>query len=83
LREHPGVIDAAVFGVPDFEMGERVGAAAVTRVSISADELRTWCRERIADYKVPDRFVFLEELPYSSTGKVNRRELIELLQKSA
>jgi acyl-CoA synthetase (AMP-forming)/AMP-acid ligase II len=83
LREHPGVIDAAVFGVPDFEMGERVGAAAVTRVSISADELRTWCRERIAHYKVPDRFVFLEELPYSSTGKVNRGELIELLQKSA
>jgi acyl-CoA synthetase (AMP-forming)/AMP-acid ligase II len=82
LREHPAVVDAAVFGVADEEMGERVGAAVVTRVPVSADELRTWCRERIAYFKVPERVVFLDELPYSDTGKVKRQALADLMLRS-
>jgi long-chain acyl-CoA synthetase len=79
LRDHPGVVDAAVFGIPDQEMGERVGAAVVTRVSLSEEELRGWCRERIAYFKVPERVLFMDELPYSTTGKVQRQALVERL----
>lgn len=79
LRSHPAVAEAAVAGIPDHELGERVGAAVVVTAPVTPDELRAHCREHIARYKVPSDLVIVDELPYTETGKVRRRELVELI----
>jgi acyl-CoA synthetase (AMP-forming)/AMP-acid ligase II len=80
LREHPAVADVAAAGVPDAEMGERVGVAIVASAPLGADEVKAYCRERLAIYKTPEYVVFVDDLPYSETGKVVRRRLVELIQ---
>jgi acyl-CoA synthetase (AMP-forming)/AMP-acid ligase II len=80
LRDHPAVVDVAAAGVPDAEMGERVGVAIVARGALTADDVKSYCRERLAIYKTPEYVVFVDDLPYSETGKVVRRRLVEVLQ---
>ena len=80
LREHPAVADVAAAGVPDSEMGERVGVAIVTAAPMTTGEVQAYCKERLAIYKVPEHVVFVDGLPYSETGKVVRRQLVELIQ---
>ena len=46
---------------------------------LTADEVKAYCKEQLAIYKVPERVVFVESLPYSDTGKVVRRALVELI----
>jgi acyl-CoA synthetase (AMP-forming)/AMP-acid ligase II len=77
LLEHPGVIDAAVVPVPHEVLGEDVGAAVVARAAtdVDLDELRAFCAERLADYKVPRRLWLVDELPRNPTGKVVKREI--------
>lgn len=82
LRAHPAVADAAVAGVPDPEMGERVGALVVAREPVSADDIGAWCRERLARYKVPERIVFVEEIPYNELGKIGRKALAEIILRA-
>jgi long-chain acyl-CoA synthetase len=79
LRSHPQVSQAAVIGVPDARWGEAVHAVVVTTTqgSASADELRAWCRERLAGYKCPRAVTFLPELPLSAAGKVLKNVLRE------
>jgi fatty-acyl-CoA synthase len=74
LMRHPAVEDAAVVGVPSDRWGEVGLAAVVARPgrSPTAEELRDFCRERIARYKVPARVVLLGELPRTGAGKVDR-----------
>jgi len=79
LATHPAVRDVAVAGVPDAEMGQRVGAAVVTTATVSAEELRRFCRGKLAPFKLPERIVFVDEIPYNDLGKVARRPLAELL----
>ena len=79
LRSHPSIADAAVFGVADAEMGERVAAALVARENVDLDGLRAWCRERLAPYKVPERVVFVDAVPLTELGKVSRKDLRALL----
>src|ERR671911_1630072 len=77
LYEHPAVAEAAVVAVPHPTHGEEVGAAVVLKPGAEAtpDELRAFCRERIAAYKYP-RHVWLEAaLPKTATGKLLRREV--------
>jgi acyl-CoA synthetase (AMP-forming)/AMP-acid ligase II len=77
LLEHPLVQEAAVVGVAHDVLGEDLAAFAVVRpgATLSADELQGFCAERLADYKVPRRITFLDELPRNATGKVLKHEL--------
>jgi acyl-CoA synthetase (AMP-forming)/AMP-acid ligase II len=79
LRAHPAVSDVAVAGINDDEMGQRVGAAVVARQPVTLEELRSHCRERIAYFKLPERLMIVDRIPYNQTGKVNRCQLAELI----
>ena len=77
---HPSVAQASVIGVPDDRLGE-VGVAFVTARSsqrVDEDEIIAWCRERMANYKVPRRVVEVAELPLNPSGKVLKFRLREL-----
>jgi O-succinylbenzoic acid--CoA ligase len=77
LLEHPGVIDAAVFGRADAEWGEAVVAQVVLAdgASVEAEALRAHCAARLAAFKVPKRFEPVSGVPRGVTGKLLRREL--------
>jgi acyl-CoA synthetase (AMP-forming)/AMP-acid ligase II len=83
LRRHPAVSDVAVTGIPDRDAGERVEAAVVLASPSTEAELREFCRERLARFKVPARITFVDDIPYSETGKVNRTALVALLSGAA
>jgi HIP---CoA ligase len=70
LARHPAVADVAVVGVPDERLGEVGRAHVVTRTLVSEDELIAYCRDRLANYKVPRSVVFMEALPRNASGKV-------------
>ncbi|CAN5745013.1 long-chain fatty acid--CoA ligase [soil metagenome] len=77
LEEHPSVLEAAVLGLPDERSGE-VPVAAVRLVGgADLDELALdrWAAERLSTYKVPTRFVAIDELPRTATNKVAKQEL--------
>jgi acyl-CoA synthetase (AMP-forming)/AMP-acid ligase II len=75
LMEHPAVAQAAVIGVPDERMGQVGKAFVVVTAPLTAVELITWSRERMAGYKVPRSVAFLDELPLNGTGKVMKDRL--------
>src|SRR6266481_1538536 len=77
LHRHPAVEDAAVFGVPDPDWGERVHAAVQLRPgsTLTADELGAWARERMADYKVPREVSVHADFPRDAAGKLIKRQL--------
>jgi acyl-CoA synthetase (AMP-forming)/AMP-acid ligase II len=77
LYQHPAVSEAAVFGVPDDQWGERLTAAIAWRENASASEaeLAAFCREHLAGFKCPKRFIVLPELPKNPSGKILKREL--------
>jgi len=79
LFEHPSVKEAAVIGVPDKVRGETVKAFIVLQAgkTATADEIRKFCKEKMAAYKVPTDVEFVETLPKTMVGKVLRRELRE------
>jgi acyl-CoA synthetase (AMP-forming)/AMP-acid ligase II len=79
LHRHPAVEDAAVFGVPDEEWGERVHAAVQLRPGAAASEreLIDFCRARLADYKAPREVSFHQDFPRDTAGKLVKRLLRE------
>jgi fatty-acyl-CoA synthase len=79
LSYHPGVLEAAVVGVPDETFGQRLRAFVVPAADAAptADELKDYVRENLASFKVPRDLVFLDDLPRTATGKVLKRELVE------
>ena len=80
LSQHPAVLEAAVFGVPDDQWGERVHACVVRKPGTepTADELVDHCRELIAGYKLPRGIDIRDEaLPKSGAGKILKRDLRE------
>ncbi|MCW2650828.1 MAG: acyl-CoA synthetase (AMP-forming)/AMP-acid ligase [Mycobacterium sp.] len=76
LKSHPDVAQAVVFGVPDPLYGERVAAVVVTRDRCHVD-LIAHSRGRLADFEIPERIAFTDELPLTSKGSVNRRRVAE------
>jgi long-chain acyl-CoA synthetase len=76
LCEHPGVAEAAVVGVPGPHALEIVKAAVVRRSGVTESELREFCRDRLAAYKIPRVFQFVDRLPRSPTGKLLRKDLL-------
>jgi fatty-acyl-CoA synthase len=74
LLRHPAIQEVAVVGVPDERWGEVPEAFVVLRsdISVSESELRDFAREAIAHFKVPHRFTFIEELPKTATGKIQK-----------
>ena len=82
ITAHPGVQEACVFGVPDERWGETVKAVVVRRpgAELSARQVDSWCRERLAGYKRPHYVAFMtsDQLPRSTTGKLQRHELARL-----
>lgn len=76
LYNHPDVVEAAVLGVPDSNLGEAVKCYVVSKNPNTTDQqLLEYCREYLAKYKVPSSIEFLEELPKNTTGKILRRAL--------
>jgi len=78
LASHPDVAMVAVGPIPDEMKGELAKAYVVLKqdASPSVAELLSFCRERLAAYKIPRDIQFIDDLPKTSTGKIMRRELI-------
>lgn len=78
IMENPKVLEVGVAGVPDPYRGETVKAWVVLKPGQSAteEEIRTWCKERMAPFKVPTAVEFRSELPKTTVGKILRRELV-------
>jgi len=81
LLAHPAVKEAVVFAIPHPELGEEIGAAVVLGdgAKVSDSELRRFAAERLADFKVPSRIVFVAAIPAGATGKIERLTLAERL----
>ena len=80
LRKHPSVFDCVVVGVPDERFGEIV--VALVQVTdghyLDEAELEAWCRRKLAGYKKPRRFLFLDSLDRNAAGKANYQALRRL-----
>ena len=78
LQDHPAIQDVGVAGVPDPKRGETVKAWIVLTKGATLDraELKEWCTDRIAKYKIPTEIEFRDELPKTHVGKLLRRELV-------
>jgi len=77
LYAHPKVAEAAVVGVPDELRGEIVRAVISLREGqvTTEEEIRHFCREHMADYKLPKQIIFIDSLPKTATGEIRRQEL--------
>jgi acyl-CoA synthetase (AMP-forming)/AMP-acid ligase II len=88
LMDHPAVAQVVTFAMPHEKLGEEVAAAVVLRegASLTEPELRDFTRARLADFMVPRRVIFLDEIPKGATGKLQRIGLADklgLTQKAA
>ena len=77
LESHPGIREAGIVAEPHADLGARPVAWCVSERSdvVSDSELEAFCRSRLAGYKVPDRFHWIDALPRTASGKLRRRDL--------
>ena len=80
LLEHPAITAAATFAVPHQTLGEDVAAAVVLKLgqTMRQEEIRYYLKERIVDFKIPQRIYFVERLPTSPAGKIQRNKLLNI-----
>lgn len=83
LAEHPAVAESSVVGEPDQLLGEAIVAFIVPKPDIKPDpkELAYHCRQRLVSYEVPKRFEIVESLPKTTSGKIKKHELRDMLAK--
>ncbi|WP_197407129.1 AMP-binding protein [Bacillus paralicheniformis] len=79
LYKHPNILDVQIVGVPDETFGEEVSAWIKLKsgASMTADELKEYCKDKIARYKIPRYIAFVEEFPMTASGKVQKFKLRE------
>jgi fatty-acyl-CoA synthase len=79
LYTHPEISDVQVYGVPDQRYGEQVAAAVIPKsgASLTEEDVKEFCRENIAQYKVPGYVDFVEEYPMTASGKIQKYKLRE------
>ncbi|WP_416886811.1 AMP-binding enzyme, partial [Marinospirillum sp.] len=83
IASHPDVLEVAAVGVPDEKSGEVVKAFIVSRnPSLTEQDIRDWCKERLTGYKRPREIEFRKELPKTNVGKVLRRQLRDELKQA-
>lgn len=82
LMQHPEVSEAAVFGWPHGRFGEVAVACVVANPDISKKDLQTFCRQRIAGYKVPQIIEVMPELPRNAMGKISKIDLKDDIQRA-
>ena len=77
IHEHPAVAEVAVIGIPDPRWGEAVRAVLVLKANchLTAEQLQEYCLQRLARYKIPKSVLLVNELPKTSTGKIDKRRL--------
>ena len=80
LRE-PSIVQAAVVGVEHERWGEEVAALVVANGVVDAEQLRASLKTKLATFKVPTRFIFVKKLPVSTTGKVDKRQIIRIFNE--
>ncbi len=85
LRAHPGVRDAVVVGIPDVRWGERPVALLVPANGSPVDDeaLREWCRDKLAKFKVPEHFIWVDDIPLGPLGKRPRARARDLAREKA
>src|SRR5262249_27992720 len=83
LHRHPKVQDVQVIGIPDARFGEQVCACVILRQGVAATsaEIREFCSEQIARFKVPKYVRFLSEFPMTVTGKIPKYRLREQIAR--
>ena len=81
LCTHPKVAEAAVLGMPEEMRGEIVGVVIALKSGekVTEQEIKRFCLERIANYKVPKQVMFLDSLPRAANGKIDKESIRELL----
>ncbi len=77
LNQHPGVVECSVVAIPDEVVTNRIKAYVVRRGEVGDDELNRFLAERLPRYMAPELYEFRDDLPRSSTGKIDRRKLAE------
>ncbi|WP_243290755.1 long-chain-fatty-acid--CoA ligase [Bacillus sp. FJAT-47783] len=85
LYEHPDIQEVAVIGTPDPEWGEVVTSVIVSKLgkTISEKEIESFCRSRLAGYKIPRKVIFVDELPRNTSGKIQKYKLREQFRVKA
>ena len=80
LRSHPRVAEAAVVGIPDELRGERIRGVVSLKDGqvVTERELQDFCRQHLANYKVPKQIIFVKSLPKTASGKIRKEELKQL-----
>lgn len=79
LYQHPAVLDVQVIGVPDAKYGEEVMAWVIPKdgISITAEDIRTYCHGKISRHKIPRYIEFIDEYPMTASGKIQKYKLRE------
>ena len=81
LAEHPCVHEVTVFGVPDRVWGDRIEAVVSLKpgAHVYPDALKEFCKDKIANFKIPKHIAIWDELPKGATGKILKRAVIDIM----